>query len=433
MANKKDDGYWFSLENGTHIHVGKGETPEEATQKFLNKKKKGSGVKDGYSKEDEFDADNDFENWPEDDAESFSADLQAAIEKHKGDENKVLDELRKNGKDYGMSNSDLQGAVELKAEKYRKENLNDDYDFAVIYDPDNDDWNQFAEETDKKVPQNWKSDGFDGDTRFYKVSDQKGVESASVSPDGVTTIYTKNGMVQFDSLEDAQSFLSIKDKDAAEEEIWAQTGSMTGNSEAALEDMFGNEVKNMPKIVNYEDKEQFLEDNNLSNDFYFDGGDLVDAKTGADTGIRVGMNGSQYDFLLKRINEYKNSSKNNANSDSKFHKAQSMKEDGDFMQNDNIMKSVDLGYYDDYDIVKVPIDKLSADNDLDNLYKNETRKGWAENDKYDETKDNHPTRVIEGIETDNGKIELNDGRHRVKALKDAGYKNIIMPVKRKGK
>ena len=40
MADKKSDGYWFSLENGTHIHVGEGETPKEATNKFLKNKKK---------------------------------------------------------------------------------------------------------------------------------------------------------------------------------------------------------------------------------------------------------------------------------------------------------------------------------------------------------------------------------------------------------
>ena len=36
----KNKGYWFSLENGKHIHVGEGETPKEATEKAINKFKK---------------------------------------------------------------------------------------------------------------------------------------------------------------------------------------------------------------------------------------------------------------------------------------------------------------------------------------------------------------------------------------------------------
>lgn len=36
---EKDSGYWFTTENGVHIHVSEGETPEEATNKFFGKSK----------------------------------------------------------------------------------------------------------------------------------------------------------------------------------------------------------------------------------------------------------------------------------------------------------------------------------------------------------------------------------------------------------
>ena len=36
---EKDSGYWFTTENGVHIHVNEGETPEEATNKFFGKSK----------------------------------------------------------------------------------------------------------------------------------------------------------------------------------------------------------------------------------------------------------------------------------------------------------------------------------------------------------------------------------------------------------
>ena len=48
-----------------------------------------------------FDSDNDFDN-----------DLEAAFKKHGADEDAILDELRASGKDYGMSNGDLQAVVE---------------------------------------------------------------------------------------------------------------------------------------------------------------------------------------------------------------------------------------------------------------------------------------------------------------------------------
>ena len=36
---EKDNGYWFTTENGVHIHANEGESPEEATNKFFGKSK----------------------------------------------------------------------------------------------------------------------------------------------------------------------------------------------------------------------------------------------------------------------------------------------------------------------------------------------------------------------------------------------------------
>lgn len=397
--NKKENGYWYSLENGTHIHVGKGETPKEAADKAISKIKKGSKGKQEkgaesdnfkekvvngyvigkssdnkftvYNNEGHFEEDkNNFYDTEEeaikranslkkgiavedDEADDFDADLEAAFKKHKGDENKILDELRANGKDYGMSNSDLQGVVE----SYVMRHFDDDFEEEF----EEEDWGTWAVNIDKKVPENWESDGWDGDSRFYNVKNQKGVRSVSTNQEGRTTIYTENGAVSFNSLDEAKEFMNLKTKQEAEDYLWDKLGYITETAESAYDDMFDEfeedtqaqnplyyekqpdgtikeswnkdvtyknekdledkagsgalnhvrekeEIENKPKkseIITEDKKEEFLKANGLDKDFYFDGSDLVDAKTGEDTGIVVGRNGAEKDFLLKRINEYK--------------------------------------------------------------------------------------------------------------------------------
>ena len=106
-----------------------------------------------------------------------------------------------------------------------------------------DDWGNWATKTDKKVPKNWEPDGFDGDTRFYHVNGQKGIQDASVNPNGSTTIYTNNGYLQFDSLKEAQDFLNIKDKKQATDKLW-ERGWVGINDDYALDDIYGNEEEN---------------------------------------------------------------------------------------------------------------------------------------------------------------------------------------------
>ena len=104
-----------------------------------------------------------------------------------------------------------------------------------------DEWGEWAEKTDKEVPSNWKPNGFDGDTRFYDVENQKGVESASIRPDGLTTFYTSNGYLTFDSLEEAQDFLNIKDKKQATDKLW-ERGWLGAGEENALDDIYSNKT-----------------------------------------------------------------------------------------------------------------------------------------------------------------------------------------------
>ena len=272
MANKKDDGYWFSLENGTHIHVGKGETPKEATDRFLkDKKKPGSGVKDGYKKEtnvpyheglkgkivgetddtydieyetkdgikrkdtfykEEFDGDYDFENWDDED-NNFTGNTP------EDSKVKLGDEVTWNGKKGIVKNikKDENGNL-------LKVDFNGDIKNISDFDLDDDgsdtEWGKWATETDKKVPKNWESDGFDGDTRFYKVNDQKGIRSASIRPDGLTTIYSENGALTFDSLDQANEFLGIKSKQEAENKFWDDRGYFDGNAERFINDVYDN-------------------------------------------------------------------------------------------------------------------------------------------------------------------------------------------------
>ena len=109
---------------------------------------------------------------------------------------------------------------------------------------DEDDWGKWADKTDKEVPSNWKSDGFDGNTRFYNVDNKDGlqIEGASVRPDGSTTLYTENASLSFGSLKEATDFLSITDKDKALKTL-LDRGWLGEAEEEAVNDMFKNNTK----------------------------------------------------------------------------------------------------------------------------------------------------------------------------------------------
>ena len=57
-------------------------------------------------------------------------------------------------------------------------------------------------------------------------------------------------------------------------------------------------------VVTFEKKDKWLEEKGFADRFYFDGVDLVDKNANEDTGISVGKNGVQSDFLEKKISEY---------------------------------------------------------------------------------------------------------------------------------
>ena len=58
------------------------------------------------------------------------------------------------------------------------------------------------------------------------------------------------------------------------------------------------------RTVDYGKKDEWLKDKGYSDRFYFDGSDLVDRETGEDTGISVGRNGVQSDYLSSKIEDY---------------------------------------------------------------------------------------------------------------------------------
>lgn len=130
--------------------------------------------------------------------------------------------------------------------------------FNAFKDEDEDEWGKWADKTDKEVPSNWKPDGFDGDTRFYNVENKGGlqIDSASVSPDGVTTLYTENASLSFESLKEATDFLSITDKKEALKTL-QDRGWLGETEEEAVNDMFKNNTKPLQYSRDYDglDKE----------------------------------------------------------------------------------------------------------------------------------------------------------------------------------
>ena len=87
----------------------------------------------------------------------------------------------------------------------------------------------------------------------------------------------------------------------------------------------------------------------------------------------------------------------------------------------------------------IPIDDLIKDNDLDNpVALNNHAAIWSptgdEDDihpdqfRYESQKDTNFGDVINGTRLLNGSVRLNDGRHRVRALKNAGYTHVRIPV-----
>lgn len=94
-----------------------------------------------------------------------------------------------------------------------------------------------------------------------------------------------------------------------------------------------------------------------------------------------------------------------------------------------------------YQMTEVPIDKLIEDNDLNNPVALSNHAQWwsptgNEEDidpskfKYDESKYNKQEVINGTLNKLNGKITLNDGRHRTRALKNDGYTHIVIPITR---
>ncbi len=90
-------------------------------------------------------------------------------------------------------------------------------------------------------------------------------------------------------------------------------------------------------------------------------------------------------------------------------------------------------YYKDHDIEKVAISDLIDWNDLNN---EEVMKGkestWGNKGvnsyRYTPSKDTDITDIISGARDKQGRIILNNGRHRIKALQNSGYTHVVIPV-----
>ena len=87
----------------------------------------------------------------------------------------------------------------------------------------------------------------------------------------------------------------------------------------------------------------------------------------------------------------------------------------------------------------IPIDDLIKDNDLDNpVALNNHAETWSPTGSEDDVhpdqfqyiagKDLNANELINGTRKIDGRVILNDGRHRVRALKNAGYTHVRIPV-----
>ena len=88
-------------------------------------------------------------------------------------------------------------------------------------------------------------------------------------------------------------------------------------------------------------------------------------------------------------------------------------------------------YFTKHKFKKVPLSKLIQDNDLDNPVSLSNRiDSWGKSINeyhYDSKQDNRPHDVIYGTQR-NGKIRLANGRHRIRALANDGYRNVWIPI-----
>lgn len=88
-------------------------------------------------------------------------------------------------------------------------------------------------------------------------------------------------------------------------------------------------------------------------------------------------------------------------------------------------------YFAKHQFTKVPIEQLIKDNDLDNPISLSNRNDlWGKDIhqyRYDSKQDTNSHDVIYGT-LRNGKIRLANGRHRIRALANDGYRNVWIPI-----
>lgn len=88
-------------------------------------------------------------------------------------------------------------------------------------------------------------------------------------------------------------------------------------------------------------------------------------------------------------------------------------------------------YFANHRFQKVPLSQLIKDNDLDNPIALSNRSdAWGKdirNYHYDSKRDENPHDVIYAT-LRNGKMRLANGRHRIRALANDGYRNVWIPV-----
>ena len=90
--------------------------------------------------------------------------------------------------------------------------------------------------------------------------------------------------------------------------------------------------------------------------------------------------------------------------------------------------------YKEYKFRKVPIDTLL--NSIDMTTMDNHQDAWSVNGKYDPAlfkydkfKDNNFNNFIRATRDENNKYTVDDGRHRLFALKNDGYTHVVIPIR----
>ena len=267
------------------------------------------------------------------------AHLNDLWEKYDGDEDLILDDIRRDPNyPRDLSNSDMQGIVEAYASNRSKP--------GFVNDPtsnmNREDYIEYLQNVKRWSPEaaKFQADLFYGsskekptvdeltDDELYeelmdneywygnaknvnqvadtmskrlKISPERALEFAKKHWKGESTWDQENPMVQ----KKINEFNNQRLKNGEPKLSPAEESEIAAIQENIDKIEHRREIKKQKSegIIRRENANDFLVKHGLDKEFYWDGGDLIDAETDAALPVRLGWNGAQEDYLLDQINK----------------------------------------------------------------------------------------------------------------------------------